>query len=147
MKPPMDYETGGSSRVGDRRDNQDRYLCARAGDTLLLCLADGMGGHPRGEVAAGITVATGRRLLAHAAKPIPDPARFLQRLLLESHIAIRRFGEQQDPPINPRTTAVAALIQNGTAWWVHAGDSRLYLFRNGTLLTRTKDHSYVEQLR
>ena len=40
-----------------------------------------------------------------------------------------------------------ALIQKNRAYWIHAGDSRLYLFRHGKLLARTTDHSYVELLR
>ena len=37
-------------------------------------------------------------------------------------------------------------MQDGRAWWVHSGDSRLYLIRNGELVVRTRDHSYVESL-
>ncbi len=141
------YETGGSSRTGDRRNNQDRYICTRSGDTWLLCLGDGLGGHPRGEVAARILVENSCRLLEQAAKPISDPQRFLQRIMLESHARIRQFGQQQHPPIDPRTTAVTALIQDDTAYWAHAGDSRLYLFHEGAVISRTTDHSYVERLR
>jgi serine/threonine protein phosphatase PrpC len=133
--------------VGDRRNNQDRYICARSGDAVMLCLGDGMGGHPRGEDAARILIEKSSRLLDRAAKPIADPARFLERLMLESHLAIRRFGQRQSPPIDPRTTAVAALIQDDTAYWAHAGDSRLYVFRQGATISQTTDHSYVERLR
>jgi len=45
----------------------------------------------------------------------------------------------------PRTTLVAAILQGTSATWVHCGDSRLYVVRNGELLTRTRDHSYLEQ--
>jgi serine/threonine protein phosphatase PrpC len=44
----------------------------------------------------------------------------------------------------PRTTLVAAVVQEGRAHWVHCGDSRLYVVRAGDLLTRTRDHSYLE---
>ena len=44
-------------------------------------------------------------------------------------------------------SALVVLVQNGTAHWAHAGDSRLYLVRGGRVLTRTTDHSYVERLR
>ena len=42
----------------------------------------------------------------------------------------------------PRTTVVAAVLQGTTATWIHCGDSRLYVVRDGELLTRTRDHSY-----
>ena len=45
----------------------------------------------------------------------------------------------------PRTTLVAAIVQGTSATWVHCGDSRLYVVRQGELLTRTRDHSYLEQ--
>ncbi|MDO5654228.1 MAG: protein phosphatase 2C domain-containing protein, partial [Brachymonas sp.] len=48
-------------------------------------------------------------------------------------------------PDTPRTTLVAVLVQNGHAVWVHCGDSRLYVVRDGKLLLRTRDHSYLEQ--
>ena len=44
----------------------------------------------------------------------------------------------------PRTTFVAAVLQGNTATWIHCGDSRLYLVRDGSLVTRTRDHSFVE---
>ena len=46
---------------------------------------------------------------------------------------------------SPGTTCVAALIQDGKMYWGHAGDSRLYLLRDGAVLTRTSDHSVVQQ--
>jgi serine/threonine protein phosphatase PrpC len=55
-------------------------------------------------------------------------------------------GRKVDPPINPGTTAVLCLVQNGSAWWAHVGDSRLYLFRGSVPIYRTRDHSFVEKL-
>ena len=60
--------------------------------------------------------------------------------------AIAALGEDGDPPFYPRTTCVACLVQQDQAWWIHLGDSRLYLLRNGTLVTRTRDHTPVEEL-
>ena len=47
----------------------------------------------------------------------------------------------------PRTTLVMALVQDGAVSWIHCGDSRLYLVRQGSLLARTRDHSFLEQHR
>jgi serine/threonine protein phosphatase PrpC len=52
-----------------------------------------------------------------------------------------------NPPIHPRTTCVLCLVQNGYAYWAHVGDSRLYHFRNGQVLSRTHDHTVTEQMR
>ena len=77
---------------------------------------------------------------------INNPVGFLQKMVLDAHEEINQVGAHSRPPIQPRTTAVICLVQAGLAWWVHVGDSRLYLFRQGELLFRTRDHSRVEEL-
>jgi len=141
------YALGHASLIGDRPRNQDRWVTAENNGVLLLALADGMGGHPRGEAAAQILVDNCQRMLDLATKPISDPRRFLTDLMEITHQEINEFGHTQEPPINPRTTAVIVLIQGDKAYWAHAGDSRFYLFRDGRVLARTVDHSYVERLR
>ncbi len=131
---------------GNRRINQDRYISIESEDTILLGLADGMGGHPKGEVAAQILIDTCTSFFNRSTKPIHSPREFLHRLLQKSHENITAFGLDHEPPIKPRTTAVVALIQEGLVRWAHAGDSRLYLFRNGEVMQRTVDHSYVQHL-
>jgi serine/threonine protein phosphatase PrpC len=131
---------------GDRKINQDRFISIEAEGSILLGLADGMGGHPKGEVAAQILIDTCKSFFHRTDKPIHSPREFLHRLLQKAHENVTAFGLDHDPPIKPRTTAVVALIQEGVARWAHAGDSRLYLFRNGETLHRTIDHSYVQHL-
>jgi serine/threonine protein phosphatase PrpC len=132
--------------TGDRKINQDRFISIEAEGSILLGLADGMGGHPKGEVAAQILIDTCKSFFNRTNKPIHSPKEFLHRLLQKAHENVTAFGLDHDPPIKPRTTAVVALIQEGVARWAHAGDSRLYLFRNGRALHRTVDHSYVQHL-
>ncbi len=143
----MSVESAQASLVGNREINQDRCTLVSEGDCVLLLLADGMGGHPRGEVAAQILIDTGRKIFETTSKPIGDPLGFLDDILSTSHEEIVAFGNRQDPHIDPRATAVAVLVQDGQAYWTHAGDSRFYLFRNYQALARTRDHSFVEQLR
>ena len=69
------------------------------------------------------------------------------RCIHQAHQAILAFGDRQVPPVAPRTTAVLALVQNNRAYWVHVGDSRLYLVRDGQLLAQTQDHSQARYLR
>jgi serine/threonine protein phosphatase PrpC len=143
----MPIETAQNSLIGNRQINQDRCAVVRDGDYVLLLLSDGMGGHPRGEVAAQILVDTGRKIFEETSKPIGDPLGFLDDILTTAHEEIVAYGKRQQPPIDPRATAVAVLVQDGQAYWTHAGDSRFYLFRNYRPLARTRDHSFVEQLR
>src|SRR4029079_5182926 len=56
-----------------------------------------------------------------------------------------RYASEKGMLDTPRTTLVAAIVQGQHASWGHCGDSRLYVVREGELLTRTRDHSYLEQ--
>lgn len=136
-----------ASAIGNRPCNQDRCCFFDGGDTLLLGLADGLGGHPRGEVAAQLFIDVCEALFRKADKPLPDPQAFMLQCVGKAHQAIRRFGERQTPSIAPRTTAVLAIVQSGIAYWVHVGDSRLYLFRDGTTQLQTRDHAQVQFIR
>jgi serine/threonine protein phosphatase PrpC len=143
----MKYEIARTSLLGDRKINQDRCLLMEAPDAVLLALADGMGGHPKGEHAAQILMDTCRKAFLTSRKPISNPRVFLSGLLDITHHQILDYGQQQDPPIEPRTTGVICLIQENNAYWAHVGDSRLYVMRDEVIAFRTQDHSYVEQLR
>ena len=133
------------SRVGGRQNNQDRLLFRYTAESLLMVVADGMGGHSHGEIAAQTATIRIARMFDERAMPrVDDPARFLAEAFLDAHIAVQALAGGDPRP--PHTTCVACVIQDGRAWWAHAGDSRLYLIRNGKLLARTRDHSYVEGL-
>jgi serine/threonine protein phosphatase PrpC len=145
--PERPFVASKASLIGSRGCNQDRCMILGNVTSTLLVLADGLGGHPRGEVAAQIVVDVCETLFRHAPKPIPDPEHFMLRCIGKAHQAILRFGRRQEPPIAPRTTAVLAMIQSGTAHWVHVGDSRLYLVRDGEILRQTRDHTQTRFVR
>ncbi|MDH3560220.1 MAG: protein phosphatase 2C domain-containing protein [Gammaproteobacteria bacterium] len=134
------------SRQGDRATNQDRCLAVERAGSALLLLADGMGGHPRGELAAQVYIDSMTRQFNGAERPLAEPGEFLRRSIEQAHHDIVAAGLQQTPPVDPRTTAVACIVQDRQARWAHVGDSRLYLIRDGRVLERTRDHSLVEEL-
>lgn len=142
----MQIELGRTSRLGNRSVNQDRIEIIETPAGVVLVLGDGLGGKPGGDLAAQTLVDTVSEELALNPLPAEEPEAFLRELLRRAHYKILFAGQDHTPPMQPGTTAVICLIQNGTVWWAHAGDSRLYLFRNGLPLYRTTDHSYVEQL-
>ena len=120
------------SVIGARQINQDRMGYAYTRECLLLIVADGMGGHLRGEVAAQLTLQAVGSLFQMRARPaLADPAGFLDQALLAAHRDIIRYQKEQELPESPRTTVVAAVVQHGHVWWAHAGDSRLYWLRDG----------------
>ena len=143
----MKFSIAEDSRVGARRYNQDRIGHWATSDALLMVVADGLGGHARGELAAQVTVDTLARGFEAAAKPkLTDPDLFLFRGLARAHGAIVQEAQRLDLHDTPRTVAVACVVQDGYLYWSHVGDSRLYLVRRGRVIARTKDHSRVQQL-
>ena len=136
------------SRLGKRANNEDRLAHCYSRDALLMVVADGMGGHYYGEIAAQIAVQTLVEEFQRSATPeIRDPFMFLQKGMINAHSAIVDFTESHNLKDSPRTTCVACIIQDNIAYWAHAGDSRLYLMRDGRVLIHTRDHSRVQLLK
>jgi PPM family protein phosphatase len=133
------------SRKGGREKNEDRMGYCYTRDSGLFALADGMGGHPEGEMASQIALQTMAALFQRDAKPmLKDPIRFLHDAVIAGHHQLLRYATERALVDTPRTTVVACVMQNGAAYWAHCGDSRLYLVRGDKLVARTRDHSYSE---
>jgi serine/threonine protein phosphatase PrpC len=133
------------SRIGKRKSNQDRVAYCYSRDALLMVVADGMGGHLHGEVAAQIAVQYITEAFQREATPtLRDPFGFLAAGLNNAHNAVLDYTLERDLPDAPRTTCVACVIQNSIAYWAHAGDSRLYLIRGDRPHSQTHDHSRVQ---
>lgn len=135
------------SQVGDRKGNEDRVGYSYSRDVLLMTIADGMGGHAQGEVAAEIAVSEiTRRFQQEARNKLRKPFDFLVSAIQSAHRAIVSHAVAENLLECPRTTVVACIVQNGSAYWAHAGDSRLYVLRRGDLAAATNDHSKVQQM-
>lgn len=136
------YQT---SRKGGREKNEDRMGYSYTRHAGLFAVADGMGGHPEGEVAAQLALQTLAGRFQRECKPrLAEPMAFLQEAIVAGHHQLQRYGERKAMSDTPRTTIVACVLQGNLAYWAHCGDSRLYLVRQGRLLSRTRDHSYAE---
>lgn len=136
------------TRRGGRPTNEDRMGYCYTRESGLFVLADGMGGHPEGEVAAQLTLQTIAALHQREARPVvKDVKAFLASSVMSAHQQIMRYASAKAMLDTPRTTVVAAVLQHGKATWIHCGDSRLYVVRNGQLLKRTRDHSQAERPR
>jgi serine/threonine protein phosphatase PrpC len=133
------------SRKGGREKNEDRMGYCYTRDSGLFALADGMGGHPEGEMASQIALQTLAALYQRDAKPVlSDPLRFLHDAIMAGHHQLLRYATERALIDTPRTTIVACVLQGNAAYWAHCGDSRLYLVRGDKLIARTRDHSYSE---
>jgi len=144
---PLTIEACAAQHIGDRTEQQDRvaiYSHPKTKGALLAALADGMGGHTGGALAAEQVLHSANNSFS-AIGLTPDHVRdMLQSGINDAHDGIRltRYTSEQDP----HSTACLLIVQPGRADWAHCGDSRIYHFRNGQLVSRSTDHSYVMDL-
>ena len=135
------------SHQGDRKGNEDRVGYSYSRNTLLLVIADGMGGHMKGELAAEIAVTEiTRRFQQEARNKLKKPFDFLVSAINSAHRAIVAQAVEENLLESPRTTCVACIVQGNSAHWAHSGDSRLYVLREGSVAAATQDHSRVQQM-
>lgn len=141
----MKFSVYQQSRRGMREKNEDRMGYCYTRDSGLFALADGMGGHPEGEVASQMALQTLSAMFQREARPtLKEPGRFLHDAVMAAHHQLLRYATERALIDTPRTTLVACILQGTQAWWAHCGDSRLYLVRDDRLVARTRDHSYTE---
>jgi len=139
------FETAEISLLGDREDNQDRVAIHAHDGGLLMVVADGMGGHSGGALAATTAVDSLRDSYA-GVTPGFDAAEFLRAAIVRAHDAVVAVGEEVGIGSRPRTTCAACVVRDGVATWAHVGDTRVYFARDGELVTRTRDHTAIEAL-
>jgi PPM family protein phosphatase len=121
-----------------RRDNEDNAF-ARA---PVFVVADGMGGAQAGEVASKIATETFKKGLPESGSP---EERLAERVREANH-QIYELSRSDRERAGMGTTLTAAYVDDASVAIAHVGDSRAYLFREGTLERLTQDHSLVEEL-
>jgi serine/threonine protein phosphatase PrpC len=127
-----------------RESNEDNH--ALAPDMGLLIVADGMGGHAGGEVASQIVVTSiEREIRGIGAFAKAAPALALTAAIRAANDAVRTMGNAQEHLRGMGSTVVSVLLLGRVAHVAHAGDSRVYRIRNGTIERLTADHSLVEE--
>jgi len=148
----LDYEENSCfkaamfSTVGGRANQQDSAgLTVNDGDGLFV-VCDGMGGHKGGKAASSAAV---DRLLATNVLGIPEEQ--INTVLLEglrkADSDVASFRDEDGSPLNCGTTAAVVVIRNKRLYWISAGDSRIYIYRNGEFVQITNDHIYAVALR
>lgn len=142
----MKYDIAYTNRLGNRHSNEDRFTAVETPHAVFMVLADGMGGHRGGNLAAQTVIDCAAQMFNNIHKPIADPKQFLEDVIRIAHLDVIQVGKMQQPSIEPRTTCVLCLVQDGFAWWAHVGDSRLYHMRFSRVISHTIDHSEVEEL-
>jgi serine/threonine protein phosphatase PrpC len=133
------------SRPGGREYNEDACGHWHSGDHLCCVVADGAGGHGGGDIAARLAV---RHIIEQfAAAPLATPEQ-VNDLLVGTNAEVIRHRADGEAQRQMHSTVVGLFIDldRGEALWGHAGDSRLYVFRDGAMLAHTRDHSLVQSL-
>lgn len=128
----------------EREHNEDAHGAFLIEDgSLVLVVADGMGGHEGGEVASQIAV----EAIGHIARnsPAPDPREKLHNGFLVAHQRVLSQADKTGKN-GMGTTAVAVYVRDGEAYVAHVGDSRLYHLRNGAVAWLTSDHTRVQKM-
>lgn len=129
------------SDKGDREINEDFVGMTERDNCFLFALADGLGGHGKGEVASSLVVSTVMHYyMEQDIRPsLSACIEYAQRMLIKQQ-------ELQHESDGMRTTLVLLEVAEGEAHWAHVGDSRLYLFQNHRVKLRTLDHSVPQML-
>lgn len=124
------------SEIGGREKNEDAVSILETGDTVLVVVADGLGGHLNGEIASNQAV------------------RALNSGVVDSRVSVvklREAVEQANTDIwtdhaasGMKTTVAALWFEEQAALAANVGDTRIYQFRNGAVIFQSRDHSVAQ---
>lgn len=159
--PRFDFRidfASGTGRGAAREDNEDALLCRP--NMALFGIADGMGGHAAGEVAAALSLEicerelaskrARRRLDRYAAKPTLNNRRavfdLLGRSIQAANEAVLDEGRADPSRRGMGSTLDLLLLARNRAFVAHVGDSRVYLIRRTATIQLTHDHAAFDSL-
>lgn len=114
----------------------------------VLVVADGLGGHPCGDLASQTAVASLRTTLRDGPAAVADPDRWLRDAIGTAHWSVVSEAGNDRERAGMATTVVIAAMSERAAWVAHVGDSRAYLLSGGVLRPVTADHAmggYITQ--
>ena len=137
-----------ADHIGDRAEQQDRVALLtspRNPGTLMAVVADGMGGRTGGRMASDQVISTADSLFKEHAVADDQLRDLLSQVAAEAHTVISLSALSSEK--EPHSTVAALILRRSRAIWAHAGDSRVYYFRNGELVRRTEDHTFANYLR
>lgn len=109
---------------------------------MLLAIADGMGGHAAGEVASEIVIDVFKDLDPH----VKAMKSHLAKLLQKASLRVQKRAFEDSSLEGMGTTLSVVLVRNEKAYWIHVGDTRIYLFRDSRLSQITEDHTMPQFL-
>jgi len=150
--PLLHLDIGSLTDIGLKRsNNEDTMISVLPSDPqvmqqrgALFIVADGMGGHTKGEVASNLIVNEIKKL--YYANREDDIETSLLNAIKQANAVL--FGQQpsnEDSNTMMGTTCIAAVLHNETAYIANVGDSRAYIIHQGALRLVSQDHSWVQE--
>lgn len=131
------------SEVGNREINEDYVGAVTEPGLSCFVLADGLGGHGKGEVASEMATES---ILAHFKNCGEMSEEQMAQAFEDAQQKLLHTQAELHAKADLKTTAVVLLVNENSAMWGHVGDSRLYLFYKNKVVLRTLDHSVPQML-
>lgn len=126
---------------GCRENNEDFLGMAMDEDSYFFSVADGLGGHDKGEVASELVVTSTMQSFYDR-----RDSQFMEEAVSRAQEELMDKQKEEHAPGKMKTTYTGLMISDGTAQWIHVGDSRVYYFDRHHLKKRTLDHSVPQML-
>ncbi len=128
----MKYLIDSYSHVGGRSNNEDSYKTCESSNGLLLVVADGLGGHDNGEIASSMAVDSLCSDFQNESFDLEDAIKSVNLQIVE---------KQNETGLKMKTTITVVWIKDDKTFFAHVGDSRIYAFKNKTIVFQSVDHS------
>lgn len=132
-----------------RKINEDSYFSYRNENLIGAMVADGMGGHSKGEVASKMATMIVKDHIIQKFDPDMDYVELgemIRRAFIEANAEIYEYSRHHEEAQGMGTTASMAFIYKGKLIAVHVGDSRVYTVKGEEIRQITTDHSLVQEL-
>ena len=127
---------------GKRDINEDGADVICVGKSFCFVLADGLGGHGRGDEASACAVQTAREVFSGS----PADEAVIACIFEKAQERLLELQKEKHCPASMKTTLTVLTLTEDKLRWGHIGDSRIYRFRGRKLEERTRDHSVVQAL-
>lgn len=132
-----------STNIGSREINEDSIYADCSNGRGLFVVADGLGGHGKGDVASTLAVNAFKETFSSYLESL---SALLPKAFLNAQTVILTEQTRTGCPFQMKTTVCALAIDDGKLIWGHIGDTRLYAFSRNKIKVRTLDHSVPQML-
>lgn len=132
-----------TTNIGSREINEDSVYADYSNGRGLFVVADGLGGHGKGDVASSLAANAFMETFSSRSAPL---SALFPKAFLDAQASILTEQTRAGSPFQMKTTACALAIDNDKLMWGHIGDTRLYAFSRNKVKARTLDHSVPQML-